>query len=98
MIHQLYSSFLVCQHCLVTELSLLFFRDIQIVRQPVVLLKENCAMNLTSFGQFLVHFFFKFKRKVVVEIIFLFPSVRPCICMLLSVPTLSSVFSDSSFG
>ena len=43
-------------------------------------------MNLTSFGQFLV-LFFKFKWKVAAESMFLFPSVRPCICMLLSAPT-----------
>jgi hypothetical protein len=86
---------LASQRCFVTEWSLLFFRDVLIVCQPVVLLKENCAMNLTSFGQFLDHFF-KLKRKVAVEIMFLFPPVRPCICVLLSAPTLLFFFLNQT--
>jgi hypothetical protein len=38
-------------------------------------------------------FFFKFKRKVAVEIMFLLPSVRPRMCMLLS----ASIFLVFSF-
>jgi hypothetical protein len=54
--------------------------DIQIGCKPVVLLKENCALNLISFGQYLVNSFKFNVRLLWISRLFSRLSVRAYVC------------------